>query len=87
MKTIKNILLFFVICLIIFGLCLFFYQCGRYKSDVLLCPVEIKVPMSVGETQQILKDLGYYQGKVDYIWKDETERAYNQYLAERNFKN
>lgn len=40
-------------------------------------------PMSIGESQQILHELGYYWGPIDYIWGPQTEQAYCDYKADQ----
>lgn len=50
------------------------YELGRQA--------EIK-PQSIGETQQILKDKGYYKGKVDYKWGTDTETAYCNWCSDQ----
>lgn len=41
---------------------------------------------SIGETQQQLKDAGYYHGRIDYIWGKNTERAYCEYKAAESLR-
>jgi len=38
------------------------------------------------EAQQILKDAGYYHGRIDGIWGKETEKAYCNWAAAQYFK-
>jgi len=44
------------------------------------------VPKSISETQEALKELGYYHGKIDGIWGPKTERAFCNYQAAKYFK-
>lgn len=55
------------------------YYCGKEKEPKLPPP---KV-MSPAESQQQLKDLGYYTGRIDSKWGPLTDKAYCNYMADR----
>lgn len=38
------------------------------------------------ESQQKLKDAGYYHGKIDGIWGEQTKKAYGNWCASQYFK-
>lgn len=50
------------------------FECGKAKS------ITPKIH-SIGETQQELRDAGYYHGRIDNIWGPKTEKAYCDYMA------
>lgn len=55
----------------------------RKKSqEQIVHPIFIR---SIGETQQQLKDAGFYHGRIDYIWGPNTERAYCNYKAAQSW--
>jgi len=81
MRTILNIAIFIVA---VFG----FGLAVGYKANkkVITVEVEIVKPMSIGQTQEILKELGHYKGRIDGIWGKETDKAFCSYSAEECFK-
>lgn len=55
-------------------------QQPRIMSTIELQEAKISSP---AESQQQLKDAGYYHGRIDGIWGPNTERAYCDYMANR----
>ena len=56
----------------------------KHLADQELQIIYIQDPcyvQNIGEAQRRLKEQGLYQGKIDYIWGKETDRAYCNYCA------
>ena len=41
----------------------------------------VEVPMGVSDTQRFLQAEGLYHGKIDNVWREQTERAWCDYMA------
>ncbi len=56
----------------------------RLSRIALNYPEPFKIhPQSVGESQHLLKNAGYYNDRVDFIWGPNTETAYCNYMNDR----
>ena len=68
--------------LAIIALCVGSVYC-TFKWVTHKCPETFTLrPQSIGESQQILKEAGYYNGKIDYKWGPLMEAAYCNYKAD-----
>jgi len=45
----------------------------------------LNIPQSIGQTQKILQELGFYKGRIDNIWGKNTDRAFCDWCAEQHF--
>jgi len=60
-------------------------QWGAPRCRIVRVPAEQKI-QNIFEIQQALKDRGLYEGKVDGIWGEKTDKAYCDYCAIQHFK-
>ena len=82
MKQLKEIIKFAIFMCIFCG-CLFTGYVGG-KQARRFEPKQPEKIRSVGETQVQLRNAGYYQGRIDYIWGPNTEAGYCQYKADES---
>lgn len=81
----KNLTIYILV--IVIG-CLLILLAGKGKGvpEPVIKTVEVERPMSIIETQQALKAEGFYKGKLDGKWGAQTERAYCDWAASREFE-